>query len=270
MIQIQSYAKPKNTGNYGGSAGSGWAGSGASANVTNNYNTIINSSSDDWFYYDSSENSVHCRFPLVGNYEVAAWGLGDSSGSGAGSGCVCDIIDNLYSDSSTSCLSANMGSTLREMVEAISVQSSTGHTHSNLSTLQKITETDLTNWNDASNLRHSHSNKSVLDGISNSSVNAWNNAANNSHSHSNKSALDQIDSNKITQWNTAYSQRHTHSNKTVLDGISQTDVANWDDASNLRHSHTNKGILDGLTNSSISQISVVKLVAILLCSFVCF
>jgi len=56
--------------------------------------------------------------------------------------------------------------------------------------LNKISETDLTNWIDASNLRHSHSNKSVLDGISNSSVNAWNNAAGNNHTHNNKSALD--------------------------------------------------------------------------------
>ena len=116
MIQIKSYAKPKKTGTYGGSGSGG--GSGTTIN-----NTIINSSSDDWFYFDSSENSVHCRYSLVGNYEVAAWGFSDSSqsGGGSGSGCSCDIIDNLYSDSSTSCLSANMGSTLREMVEAISV-----------------------------------------------------------------------------------------------------------------------------------------------------
>ena len=116
MIQIKSYAKPKKTGTYGGSGSGG--GSGTTIN-----NTIINSSSDDWFYFDSSENSVHCRYSLVGNYEVAAWGLGDSSGSSGGSGdsCSCVVIDNLYSDSSISCLSANMGSTLREMIEDIVV-----------------------------------------------------------------------------------------------------------------------------------------------------
>lgn len=115
MIQIKSYAKPKKTGTYGG------YGSGGGSGTTIN-NTIINSSSDDWFYYDSSENSVHCRYTLVGNYEVAAWGLGDSSGgSGSGGGCDCVVIDNLYSDSSTDSLSANMGSTLREMIEEISV-----------------------------------------------------------------------------------------------------------------------------------------------------
>ena len=116
MIQIKSYAKPKKNGSYSGVYGSGGTG-------TTIHNTVINSSADDWFYFNDEENSVHCRFPLVGNYEITAWGFSDSSqsGGGSGSGCSCDIIDNLYSDSSTSCLSANMGSTLREMVEAISV-----------------------------------------------------------------------------------------------------------------------------------------------------
>lgn len=115
MITIKSYAKPKNTGNSGGS---GYYGS----NATNNCTTVINSSADDWFYWNSSENSVHCRYVLVGDSEVAAWGLGDSSGgSGSGGGCDCVVIDNLYSDSSTDSLSANMGSTLREMIEGISI-----------------------------------------------------------------------------------------------------------------------------------------------------
>ena len=115
MIQIKSYAKPKKTGSGGGSVTGG--GSGTTIN-----NTVINSSADDWFYWNSSENSVHCRYVLVGDSEVAAWGLGDSSGgSGSGGGCDCVVIDNLYSDSSTDSLSANMGSTLREMIEGISI-----------------------------------------------------------------------------------------------------------------------------------------------------
>ena len=192
MIQIKSYAKPKNTGNYGGSAGSGWAGSGATANVTNNYSTIINASCDDWFYWNSSENSVHCRYVLVGDSEVAAWGLGDSSGgSGSGSGCNCVVIDNLISNSSTDSLSANQGRVLKEMIDNLDLTGGgDGHVHTNKSTLDKITETDLSNWNDASNLRHSHDNLDSLDKITDSSINTWNNAANNSHSHSNKSALD--------------------------------------------------------------------------------
>ena len=111
MIQIKSYAKPKKTGTGSGGSGGGFAG-GPTANVTNNYNTVINSSADDWFYWNSSENSVHCRYVLVGD---------SSGGSGSGGGCDCVVIDNLYSDSSTDSLSANMGSTLREMIEGISI-----------------------------------------------------------------------------------------------------------------------------------------------------
>jgi len=120
MIQIKSYAKSKSTGTGSSGSGTGYAG-GPSANVTNNYTTVINASADDWFYFNSSENSVHCRYILVGDSEVAAWGLGDSSGGSGGGNCDCVVIDNLYSDSSTDSLSANMGSTLREMIENISI-----------------------------------------------------------------------------------------------------------------------------------------------------
>lgn len=75
------------------------------------------------------------------------------------------------------------------------------HTHTNRTTLDKITETSLTNWNDANSKKHSHSNKAVLDGIT---------------------------STLVTNWNTAYTDNHTHSNKSVLDGITSTKVSNWD------------------------------------------
>jgi len=67
----------------------------------------VNSSTDDWFYQDSSGN-VHCRYTLGSDYDVFAYGLNDSSDYGpGGGGCNCIVIDNLLSDSSTSCLSAN-------------------------------------------------------------------------------------------------------------------------------------------------------------------
>ena len=190
MIQIKSYAKPKKTGTGSAGSGGGFAG-GPTANVTNNYNTVINASADDWFYWNSSENSVHCRYVLVGDSEVAAWGLGNSSGGSGGSGCSCIVIDNLTSNSSTDSLSANQGRVLKEMIDNLDLTGGgDGHVHTNKSTLDKITETDLSNWIDASNLRHSHDNLDSLDKITDSSINTWNNAANNSHSHSNKSALD--------------------------------------------------------------------------------
>lgn len=47
------------------------------------------------------------------------------------------------------------------------------HTHSNKIVLDKITETDITNWNDTNSKKHSHSNKTVLDGITSAKVTNW-------------------------------------------------------------------------------------------------
>ncbi len=58
------------------------------------------------------------------------------------------------------------------------------HTHSNKSTLDGISSTDVTNWNAAYTDKHTHSNKSTLDGISSSDISSWNGAvttANNAY-----------------------------------------------------------------------------------------
>ena len=47
------------------------------------------------------------------------------------------------------------------------------HTHSNKSTLDKLTETLLANWTDAYNKRHEHSNKTVLDKITQVLLDNW-------------------------------------------------------------------------------------------------
>ncbi len=47
------------------------------------------------------------------------------------------------------------------------------HTHTNKTTLDKITETDITNWNDTNSKKHSHSNKTILDGITSAKVTNW-------------------------------------------------------------------------------------------------
>jgi len=47
------------------------------------------------------------------------------------------------------------------------------HTHTNKTTLDKITETDIINWNDTNSKKHSHSNKTVLDGITSAKVTNW-------------------------------------------------------------------------------------------------
>lgn len=47
------------------------------------------------------------------------------------------------------------------------------HTHTNKTTLDKITETDITNWNDTNSKKHGHSNKTILDGITSAKVTNW-------------------------------------------------------------------------------------------------
>ena len=104
------------------------------------------------------------------------------------------------------------------------------HTHSNQSTLDGISASDITAWDSASTNSHTHSNKSTLDGISASDITAWDSAATNSHTHSNKSTLDGISASDVTNWGTAYTNSHTHSNKSTLDGISASDVTHWNAA----------------------------------------
>jgi len=128
---------------------------------------------NDWFYYDSTENALHCRYSFVGNYEVAAWGSGESGGGQGEQTPVINIIDNLTSSSTGAALSANQGRILKDLIDNIEVTGEGAHTHANLN---------------------------VLNGITDSSVNAWNNAATNSHTHSNKSVLDGITSAKVTKW----------------------------------------------------------------------
>lgn len=67
------------------SGGNTTVNSGSSTNVS------VNTSSgteyfNRYFYWDAEHESVHCRYSLVGDYEVSAFGYGSSSGSGGGGG----------------------------------------------------------------------------------------------------------------------------------------------------------------------------------------
>ncbi len=70
----------------------------------------------------------------------------------------------LYADS----LNANMDTRVKAVEGA-------KHTHDNKTTLDKITEQNLTDWNDAVAKEHTHSNKIVLDGITSDKITAWDN-----------------------------------------------------------------------------------------------
>ena len=97
------------------------------------------------------------------------------------------------------------------------------HTHSNKSTLDKLTETLLTNWTDAYNKRHEHGNKTVVDKIT-------------------QTLLD--------NWTAAY----THISDAVKH-ITATERANWNDANDKKHIHANKSIIDKLTQAMLDKLS---------------
>lgn len=97
------------------------------------------------------------------------------------------------------------------------------HTHSNKSTLDKLTEMLLTNCTDAYNKRHEHGNKTVIDKIT-------------------QTLLD--------NWTAAY----THISDTVKH-ITTTERANWNDANDKKHTHANKSIIDKLTQAMLDKLS---------------
>lgn len=96
------------------------------------------------------------------------------------------------------------------------------HTHSNKSTLDKLTETLLTNWTEAYNKRHEHENKTVIDKITQTLFDHWTAA----YTHI-SDAVKHITATERTNWNDADSKKHTHTNKAVVDKITQIFLDNW-------------------------------------------
>lgn len=110
------------------------------------------------------------------------------------------------------------------------------HTHSNKSTIDKITETLLIRWNEAYDKRHEHENKGILDTVTQAILDNWNAA----FTHI-SDAVKHITAAERTNWNDANSKKHTHSNKSILDGITQTLIDRWN-AANTHVSDTVKHI----------------------------
>nr|DAL80214.1 MAG TPA: structural protein [Caudoviricetes sp.] len=102
------------------------------------------------------------------------------------------------------------------------------HTHSNKTTIDKLTETLLARWNDAYEKRHEHENKGILDAITQALLDNWSAA----FTHI-SDAVKHITVTERTNWNDANSKKHAHSNKSILDGITQPLVDRW----NAAHTH---------------------------------
>lgn len=85
----------------------------------------------------------------MGNYEVAAWGSGESGGGQGEQTPVINIIDNLTSTSTGAALSANQGRILKDLIDNIEVTGEGAHTHANMSILNGLNDTSISNWNTA-------------------------------------------------------------------------------------------------------------------------
>ncbi len=81
----------------------------------------------DWntaFYFDE-EGNLRVKINLIGEHEVSAYGVGESSDVG-----VITIVDNLTSSRTDAALSANQGRVLKEMLENVTVDLSDYYTKS--------------------------------------------------------------------------------------------------------------------------------------------
>lgn len=119
------------------------------ANMVTSWNQVVT----DWnkaFYFDTDGN-LRVKLNLIGEHEVSAYGIGESSESG-----LITIVDNLTSTRTDAALSANQGRILKEMLENVTVdlsdyytsaqvdnllagKSDTGHTHTFASLTSKPT-----------------------------------------------------------------------------------------------------------------------------------
>lgn len=159
------------------------------------------------------------------------------------------------------------------------------HTHSNKSTLDKLTEALLANWSDAYNKRHEHGNKTVIDKITQTLLDNWNAAythiGNKSNPHgvtkaqvglgsvpnvatndqtptfTQASALGNLSSGeKLTislgKIMRAIADFIAHKEDAVLH-ITTAERTNWNDANSKKHAHSNKSVIDGITQVLVDK-----------------
>lgn len=133
---------------------------------------------DSAFYFDDSGN-IRAKVNVIGDKEISAYGDGSSSGSGA-----VTIVDNLSSTASDCALSANMGRTLKELIES-SGGGGTG-------------EGGVSSWNDLTDKPETFTPSSHTHGISDitdlqTSLNTLNNHTSDTTKH--------ITATERTNWN---------------------------------------------------------------------
>ena len=121
------------------------------------------------------------------------------------------------------------------------------HTHSNKTILDGISESDISNWDDAFDKRHTHTNKSVIDGINEERVAEWDNALASAKSYAESLATNY---DAIGSANKAFS-------------AATADTKSQIEALDLKNSYDVKGAADeaftAATANTASQIEALKL-----------
>ena len=113
-----------------------------------------------------------------------------------------------------------------------------------------LSKEDKTAYDDANVKKHTHSNKSTLDKLTESLLTNWTDAYNKRHEHGNKTVIDKITQTLLDNWTAAY----THISDAVKH-ITAPERANWNDANDKKHTHANKSIIDKLTQAMLDKLS---------------
>lgn len=113
-----------------------------------------------------------------------------------------------------------------------------------------LSKEDKTAYDDANVKKHTHSNKSTLDKLTETLLTNWTDAYNKRHEHGNKTVIDKITQTLLDNWTAAY----THISDAVKH-ITATERANWNDANDKKHTHANKSIIDKLTQAMLDKLS---------------
>lgn len=161
------------------------------------------------------------------------------------------------------------------------------HVHANLSALDVLTDSLMTNWTDAYGKSHEHANKEVIDKITQTLIDNWNTASAHIGSKSNPHGVTKAQAGLGNVPNvTTNDQTPTFTQGTVLENITSGEkltamlgkiskaVADlishkadsvshvtasertaWNDSDAKKHTHGNKGVLDKLTQAMLDKLA---------------
>ena len=214
--------------------------------IHNNKEVIDNITSSDINNYNSAVAEAHTHAnkstldsldSVLNEYATIDY-VDDAISSGIGQ----VVIDSSLSDTSINPVQNKVITVaLAEKASII-----TEHTHENKATLDTITASIKSSYDNAVEKAHSHENKVVLDEITNEVKSGYDTAAVNTHIHNNKAVLDSITEDNKTGYDSAAENVHMHTNKIVLDNITSNDINNYNSAVNASHTHANKNTLDSI------------------------